>query len=243
MTAHAINETNTALAEVEARIEQSPRGALTLDPSRSAASSPTDVVSKLADSHQSPHLAAAASAVAEAQLQSFPENLFWDFDFYLASLHRHALAEYDYARYLQDATRITVGLMRLYGQQSAIRFRYVHDFMYGFDWARWVRHDPGAREGIEPFGLDFLRQIESRGRDIVTLIEADDDWYPSLIDGVSRNPFPFSREPEDELSLYRLLSERGCVPVEAWRLDAQPDASRDFDALREDAAASLRLGR
>ena len=243
MTARAINETNTPLAEVEARIEQRPWGRLTLDPSRPSATSLTDLVSQLADIGQSPHLAAAASAVAEAQLQSFPENLFWDFDFYLASIHRDASTAADYAGYLERVTGITVGLMRAHGQQSTIRFRYVHDFMYGFDWARWVRRAPESRSSVEPFGLDFLRQTESRGRDIVTLIEADDDWYPRLADGVSRNPFPFSREPSDELSFYRLLAERGDVPVEAWRLDAEPDASRDFDELREDAAASLSSSR
>ncbi|MGB8331862.1 MAG: hypothetical protein WCE62_17175, partial [Polyangiales bacterium] len=243
MSARAINETDTELAEIEARIQNSPRGPLTLDPDRAVASSLTDVVASLADSNQSSHLAAAATAVARAQLQSFPENLFWDFDFYLASIHRHACAAPDYARYLDDVTDITVGLMRLYGQQSPIRFRYVHDFMYGFDWARWVRRDPGRRGGVEPFGLAFLRQTESRGRDIGTLIEEDDDWYPRLQDGVSRNPFPFSREPDDELVLYRLLAERRSVPVEAWCLDACPDASRDFDALRESVAKSLRLTR
>lgn len=243
MTAYAINEHNTPLTELEARIEQRPLGALTLDPSRSSASSLTEVVSNLADSRQCPHLTAAASSVAEAQLQSFPENLFWDFDFYLGSIHRHALSTSDYAGYLGNATRITVGLMKLYGQQSAIRFRYVHDFMYGFDWARWIRRDPGGHEGVEPFGLDFLRQIESRGRDIIALGEADDHWYPRLADGDSRNPFPFSRETGDELPLYRLLAERGDVPVEAWRLDARPDANRDFDALREEAARSLGLSR
>jgi hypothetical protein len=243
MTAHAINDTKTPLAEVEARIRQSPRGALTLDPSRSTATPLTHVVSELTDSHQSSHLAAAAAKVAEAQLQSFPENLFWDFDFYLASIHRNASEAPDYVSYLERVARITVGLMRVYGQQSVIRFRYAHDFMYGFDWARWVRRHPGTRERLEPFGLDFLRQTESRGRDILALIEADDDWYPRLADGVPRNPFPFSREPEGELPLYRLLAERGCVPVEAWRFDARPDSSRDFDALREDAATSLGLGR
>jgi hypothetical protein len=243
MTAHAINETNTPLAEIDARIEQRPWGPLTLDPSRSSATSLTDLVSQLADTQQSPLLAAAASSVAEAQLQSFPENLFWDFDFYLASIHRYASTAPDYAGCLENVTSITVGLMRAHGQQSTIRFRYVHDFMYGFDWARWVRRDPEARNDVEPFGLDFLRQTESRGRDIVTLIEADDEWYPMLADGVARNPFPFSREPSDELPLYRLLAERGHVPVEAWRLDAEPNASRDYDELREDAAASLGLSR
>jgi hypothetical protein len=201
------------------------------------------LVESLSDSHQAPHLSMAASAVAGAQLKSFPENLFWDFDFFLASIHKRASASSDYAGYLAEVTRITVDLMGLYGQQSAIRFRYVHDFMYGFDWARWVSRDPESRSEVEPFGLEFLRQTESRGRDILDLIEADDELYPSLAEGVSRNPFPFAREPENELSLYRLLADRGQVPVEAWRSDAQPDASRDFDALREAAAASLELRR
>jgi hypothetical protein len=241
MTAHAIDETISPLLEIEARIQQTRFGSLSLDPNRKAARSPTELVSALADAQQLPHLASAASAVAEAQLRSFPENLFWDFDFYLASIHRDASAAPDYASYLEEATRITVGLMTLYGQQSVIRFRYVHDFMYGFDWARWVRREPDERNGIEPFGVDFLQQTESRGRDILTLIKADDDWYPKLADGTVRNPFPFSREPEEELSLYRLLADRDCIPVQAWRIDAQADSSRDFDALREDLAASLGL--
>jgi hypothetical protein len=131
--------------------------------------------------------------------------------------------------------------MRLYGQQSKIRFRYVHDFMYGFDWARWVRRDPASRVEADPFGLIFLNESESRGRGILDLIEADDTWYPRLEEGVARNPFPFSREPEDELVLYRDLSARGFIPVRAWRVDATPDCSRDFDAFREARAKALGL--
>jgi hypothetical protein len=119
----------------------------------------------------------------------------------------------------------------------------VHDFIYGFDWARWVRRDPGARLDTGPFSLRFLEQIETRGRDILTLIEADDAHYPKLSGPGARNPFSFSRDPDEELALYRRLAERGSIPVEAWRLDAQPDASRDFDRLREEAAESLGLAR
>jgi hypothetical protein len=243
MTAQAIDETIIPLVEIEARIRRCPYGPLSLGPNRSAASSPAELVARLAKGDRLPHLAVAASAVADAQLRSFPENLFWDFDFFLASIHRDASLAADYALYLEEVTRITVDLMTLYGQQSAIRFRYVHDFMYGFDWARWVRREPDTRAEFQPFGLDFLRRTETRGRDILTLIEGDDDWYPRLADGVSRNPFRFSREPDEELRLYRLLAERGHVPVQAWLLDAQPDAGRDFDLLREDAAATLGLAR
>jgi hypothetical protein len=243
MTARAIDKTFAPLLEVDDQIRERPSGPLTLDPGRPAASPLSDLVAELAGPSQSPDLAAAAAAVAEAQIRSFPENLFWDFDFYLASVHRHAAASADYGAHLRAVTEITVGLMNLYGQQSAIRFRYVHDFMYGYDWARWVRRDPDARASVEPFGLEFLMQTERRGRDILTLIDDDDEWYPRLGDGTSRNPFPFSREPKDELRLYRALAEGRCIPVEAWHLGARPDAGRDFDALRQETAASLGLGR
>jgi hypothetical protein len=243
MKTHALDQTAAALMDVDARIERLPSGRLTLDPRRSSATPLTQLVSSLADDREAPHLAAAASAVAEAQMASFPDNLFWDFDFYLSSIHRHASAVRDYAAYLRDVACLTVGLMQLYGQQSTIRFRYVHDFMYGFDWARWVRRKPVERRGLEPFGPEFLRQTENRGRDLLLLIEADDEWYPRLDEGVSRNPFPFPREPHDELKLYRALAEAGHVPVEAWRLDARPDAGEDYDALREATAESLGLRR
>jgi hypothetical protein len=243
MTAHAKNQIGATLAEIDERIGRTAYGRLTLDPRRTLANRLDRLVVDLTDPGERPHLGAAAVAVAEAQLRSFPENLFWDFDFFLASIHRNALAAPNYADRLREVTRVTVGLMNLYGQQSVIRFRYVHDFMYGFDWARWVRRDPESRREVEPFGMEFLEQSESRGRDILKLIDEDDAVYPNLEAGVSRNPFPFARDPEDELPLYRLLAERGEVPVEAWWLDAKPDSSRDFDALREDAAVLLGLSR
>jgi len=243
MTVPAVDQTVAPLTEIDARIAATRRGPLTLDPTRSRATPLHDVVSGLANPSQLPYLTAMASAVAEAQLESFPENVLWDFDFYLASTHEQACSATSYPAQLGRVTEITVGLMRLYGQQSTIRFRYVHDFMYGFDWARWVRRDPQARAGAGPFSLGFLEQIETRGRDILTLIEADDTVYPKLTGPGSRNPFAFSREPDDELALYRGLAERGCVPVEAWRQNATPDASRDFDDAREQVANDLGLTR
>jgi hypothetical protein len=243
MTVHAIDQTVTALTEIDATIERISQGALTLDPNRSRATPLSDVVGELADSTQHPQLAAAACAVAEAQIEAFPQNLLWDFDYYLASLHAQAREAPDYGAHLREATGITVGLMRLYGQHSTIRFQYVHDFMYGFDWARWVRRDQEARSRVEPFSLEFLRQSDRRGRDILRLIESDDEVYPKLSGAGPRNPFPFVRAPDEELRLYRSLAERSCIPVEAWRVNACPDASRDFDELREEAARRLGLGR
>ena len=243
MTVSATDPTMACLAPIEARIASTPRGPLTLDPDRSAASALSDLVFRLTDTKQRPYLAAAASAVADAQLLSVPENLLWDFDCFLASIHANACEARDYAAHLESVAATTAALMRLYGQQSTIRFRYVHDFMYGFDWARWVRREPEARAGIGPFAIEFLRRSESRGRDLLALIESNDTRYPKLGSARPRNPFSFSREPDDELRLYRLLAERGCIPVEAWRQDARLDARRDFDALREEAARSLGLRR
>ena len=49
-------------------------------------------------------------AVADAQLQAFPENLLWDFDYYLASIHAEALESDDYEAHLRETTTITVEL-------------------------------------------------------------------------------------------------------------------------------------
>ncbi len=241
MSARAVKSQVPTLVEVQARIDATTWGALTLDPRRSSATPLQQLVASLAEPPEIEPLAAAAAEVATAQLDNFPENLFWDFDHYLASIHQQAAASDDYAACAERMSTTTIALMQLYGQQSKIQFRYVHDFMYGFDWARWVRRDPANRAGVDPFGLRFLNQSKSRGQDILDLIEADDAWYPQLSDGVARNPFSFSREPEDELILYRDLSLRGFIPVQAWQIHAAPDWNRDFDALREERARALRL--
>lgn len=243
MTASALKRPARSLSEIDASIEQTARGALTLCPERPRATPLAELVRILAGEAQRPALAAAACAVGQAQLAAFPDNLFWDFDYYLASIHREALSSGDYAGHIERATEITVGLMHLYGQGSSIRFQYVHDFIYGFDWARWVRREPESRSDTHPFSVEFLQHSDSRGRAILRLIEDDDEIYPKLEGSGPRNPFPFSRQPDEELRLYRMLSETGCIPVEAWSLDATPDFSRDFDALRRSAAQRLDLDR
>jgi hypothetical protein len=243
MNSTALDQRAASLADVDRRIASSPRGPLTLGPGRERATPLTEIVESLADPPERPSLAALAAAVAGAQLESFPENLFWDFDFYLASSHRQACSAPDYATHIDELLDITVRLMRMYGHDSTIRFRYVHDFIYGFDWARWVRRDPSVRTGVDPFSLEFLKQSERRGLDILELIQADDSHYPKLTGAAPRNPFPFLREPDDELRLYRQLAARDAIPVCAWEPDARPDSSRDFDALREETAESLGLAR
>ena len=132
-------------------------------------------------------------------------------------------------------------LQRLYGQDTAIRFRYVHDFIYGYDWAKWVGRDPDLRAGIGPYDAVFLDHLERRAHELLGLIAVDDPVYPGLPDEQARNPFPFSREPEAELRLHRTLAARGLLPLAAWDPAARPVWSRPFAALRAELAAMLGL--
>lgn len=189
--------------------------------------------------------ATALCAIVEAQLENFPENVFWDFDYAAERLMTEARAATETAsaaRRLSAASARIVALEEIFGTKSKIQFRYVHDFMYGFDWARWVQLDP-CRASSGPFDEPFLAYMSGRGREITELIGRHDAKYPELPRGVARNPFGFSREPADEERLHKDLAERGLVPVEAWRMDATPTWNRPFSKLREERARALGLWR
>ncbi|MCA9707587.1 MAG: aldo/keto reductase [Myxococcales bacterium] len=134
-------------------------------------------------------------------------------------------------------------LQDLFGQGTAIRFRYVHDFVYGFDWAKWVARDPAARASVGPFEPPFLAFMLERGHQLLQLIaDGRDRKYPPLPDDRPRNPFGFSREPEAEIALHQSLAADGLLPVEAWRVDAQPRWDRPYAELRRQRALALGLG-
>ena len=235
------DESISMLRDIETRIERTRRGPLTLDPERDRATPLSKIVESLGTAEQRAVLARAADAIARAQIDSFPDNLFWDFDYLLSSIHENALCDEDYESAVELARELAVELMMLYGRRSAIRFRYVHDFIYGFDWARWVRRAAPDRAGVQPFASEFMTQSLRRGRALLEMIEADDERYPKLRNGQVRNPFRFSREPEGELRLYRDLAKHGSLPLQAWSQDATPSWDRDFDALREQRAEALGL--
>lgn len=183
--------------------------------------------------------AVALSDVVDAQIENFPENLFWDFDYAASRLLSVAVA-HGVAPLLSSSARI-VGLQQAFGARSKIQFRYAHDFMYGFDWARWVQKDPERRSSVAPFDEPFVAHMARRGREILGLIAEHDAKYPELPRGVARNPFGFRRDPEGEERLHRDLAERGFIPVEAWRFDARPGWDRPYSALREERARALGL--
>lgn len=182
-------------------------------------------------------------ATVRSILEHFPDNLLWDLDHLAAGVAREAVREPSRA---VERVRASFGeiveLHALFGRATPIRFRYAHDFVYGFDWAKWVRRAPAERACHGPFDLVFLRAMRARGEELLELIAHDDAKYPRLRDEErARNPFPFSREPSAELALYADLARRGLIPVPAWSIDAPPVWDAPYAEEREARARALGL--
>ncbi|MCB9591289.1 MAG: ferrochelatase [Sandaracinaceae bacterium] len=228
----------SALEAADARLARAFGPLGTLDPSRAEATSSVALYATLAPRCQGiPGMAEALAgglvSVADATIEHFPDNQLFDFDALAAALVRDSADAAALAATFDDV----VSLHALFGRRTAIRFRYVHDFVYGFDWAKWVRRDPAKRAGVGPFQRRFLKVLLGRGQELLQLIATDDAKYPLLSDDQPRNPFSFSREPADELRLHRELAAEGLLPVEAWRVDAVPVWDRPFADLRAERAA------
>src|SRR5690606_25168258 len=143
------------LAEVGARVDALSPGRASLDPAGRRARTLVELAAAHARHGDAVDAAfvAGLARVADAQAEAFPGNLFWDFDAFAASVYAEARVAADPHALLEEVCGIACELMALFGALSPIRFRYVHDFMYGFDWARWVAREPGARHGVGPFAL------------------------------------------------------------------------------------------
>ena len=212
----------------------------TLAPHRELARSPLEILDVAFTSEDSVSLRRDVcdgfADVLDAMLQAFPGNLFWDLEALVASQIRRGRSGGDVQTNLESIAL----LQRRFGQQGPIRFRYVHDFLYGFDWAKWVAKDPGERKMIGPFDPPFVAHMHRRAGEIVDAIDRGTDAkYARLQEGESRNPFGFSREPSEEIALHQALAREGNLPLEAWRLDAVPRFGDDFALKRENMAHRL----
>lgn len=180
--------------------------------------------------------------ILQSMLCNFPDNIFWDFDFLVSSMLRQALvAEKGADYFLKSFAEKIELLMDLFGNKSEIRFRYLHDFIYGFDWAKWVQKEPETRNLIEPFSLTFFDYLLSRGQEILQLICLGDRKYHHISRNLYRNPFDFSREPKDEIRLFTYLGRQKLIPVAAWDWNVSPVWNKPFHQRREYISLELHL--
>ncbi|QSQ23571.1 ferrochelatase [Pyxidicoccus parkwayensis] len=177
-------------------------------------------------------------ATVEALAEDFPDNIFWDLD-YLARCLWEAGAPGD----MEAFARRVVALCHGFGVRSELRFRYAHDFVFGYDWARWVMREPEQRAAIRPFDATFFDYLEGRRQELLVLVARDDTKYSQLKGAKFRNPFGFSREPEEEARLHQALAREDLIPVKAWRMDGDPRWHLPFADLRTKAANRLGLSR
>ncbi|HMR75342.1 MAG TPA: ferrochelatase [Polyangiaceae bacterium] len=222
------------LKRLDAVIAATPRGRRSLCPERAEAT-PLALLAAAHAGAERPDAWDQLARVAAAGLENFPENIFWDFDYLV-----HALLQLETPE-RERFTQLVVALNRRFGRHTVIAFRYAHDFLYGYDWARWVKKSPEQRSGLGPFSMEFLASMNTRGKELEALIDENDAKYPRLPAGEARNPFSFSREPEDEALLFIELAARGAIPVPAWQTAVELDYSRAYTQIREQTAAQLGL--
>jgi len=170
----------------------------------------------------------------EAVHTHLPYNLFLDFDLLAVQLFQRSQTE------VVHITALIERLVEEFGGKP-IQFRYVHDFLYGFDWQKWVRCAPQERAHIGPFDVEFLTRLLCRAGELRELITKCDSKYHPISETEHRNPFPFSRTSDNERRLYKELSRRGLIPVETYDTHGRCRADLPFTQLREDVAQELGL--
>lgn len=240
----------TILAQADARLRTAATEWRSLAPGAARASSLASIGERLLP-HAVPPIVAVAWAralvqVASAMRDAFPENIFWDLDVLAASLLAQGSdrdAQEAPAAITEHADQL-VAVQRVFGRDTPVAFRYVHDFTYGFDWAKWVAKDPDSRADVVAFAPRFVRAMIARGHELHALIaEGDDERYPPVAAGEARNPFGFSREPPAEARLMCHLAAHDLLPVRAWDPTHVPAWNRPYAALRRQAAQALGIQR
>lgn len=202
-----------------------------LAPGRMYATPTHLLVSRYADATE---LGPALVRIESAFRTHFPHNIFLDLDLLAEHLAWKPRDE------IVEAGDLIAELAAQFGGRP-IQFRYVHDFLYGFDWQKWVQAAPSEREHIGPFDAVFLRWLLCRAAQLRELIANDDAKYHPIGEDVHRNPFPFSRTTEDERRLYHVLAERGLLPVETYDRKGRARADQPFYKLREAVAEELQV--
>lgn len=65
-------------------------------------------------------------------LVEFPNNIYWDFDFLFLDLARSLERDkMENTTEFKEKTTSACGVFQIFGIHSSIKFRYIHDFLYG----------------------------------------------------------------------------------------------------------------
>lgn len=180
------------------------------------------------------------SLIINAQVDNFPENLFSDYD-YLGHFIWENVPDEEKISYCEKI----VQLYQEFGVHSEIHFQYIHDFIYGFDWARWVSKHKAADECSlpekipGPYDPIFLEYMRERGYEILELIDKNDQKYGKIPKDTNRNPFCFKRTPNYEIKVFNQLAENSSIPCKAWNIHENPCWSKDFETVRLEVADSM----
>jgi hypothetical protein len=223
-------------------------GRLSLDPLRESAMGFEEIAVALDFPHRDPRIVEAIAALADALVRAvaehFPENLFADYAALVEACIIAAERSREPLATVAETGRALVDLQALFGRHSTIRFRYVHDFLNGYDWVKWVQRDPSVRADVGPYAMPFLRHMLARGHEMLGLIASDDRAYPRLRDARPRNPFRFDREPTAEAAIHRELALRDELPLRPFLVSARGDARAPWQRPYQDLrlAAAERLG-
>lgn len=172
-----------------------------------------------------------------SQIDNFPLNIFWDFD---SLIHQIFLCES--TQKMKVYVRRLCQLNEIFGNKGKINFSYSHDFIYGFDWIRWVKKDYEKRKFIAPFDPVFLSYLEKRARELKDLIDKNDKKYGRLPANEARNPFTFMRTPEEEIRLHLGLAEDQKIPVPAWKTSFPLNIPFEIDLTAAREAYSQKIG-
>ena len=179
----------------------------------------------------------ALTALVEKQLAYYPNNIFWDYDYFIHSQMKRVQSMNDIA-YDVYYEKLYV-IMELFGNSSNIRFQYMHDFIYGFDWSRWVKSDIELRKNTCPFDEVFLDYLYQRGNELLALIEENDKKYHALAIQEYRNPYSFSRDIAQETKLLQTLSSEELVPLKLWDPHTDPIWDKPYYEMRKKIASTL----
>ncbi len=213
----------------------------TLNPIGNTATTLQDLLREhRADPLRQPVLESLGRVVHAIQI-NFPQNLFWDLDALAHSWFKQMRTAPHPEAWSANHEQQLIALQNLFGETTSIRFQYVHDFLYGYDWAKWVARDPAARKHVGPYDSEFLTSMRTRGQELLELIQHNDKKYHRLHNKKHRNPFPFSRTPAHERLLHRDLAASGDLPIAAWAPSTPPTWHRPYSKIREDRAIQLSI--